>query len=46
MANLQKQFEDFHNTIKLDDETDILREKRDIILKRLSNNISVTTYII
>lgn len=37
MANLQKYFKEFHNNIKLSDikENQELREKRDIILKRL-----------
>jgi hypothetical protein len=40
MAHVQKQFKEFHDTIKLDDENDTLREKRDIILNRLKKNIS------
>ncbi len=35
MANIQKYFEKFHNTIKLDDDAEVLREKRDAILKKL-----------
>lgn len=38
--NLQKEFLEFHDNIKLDDENDILREKRDILLSKLSRNIS------
>ena len=40
MADVQKNFLDFHEKIKLDDENQILREKRDIILEVLKNNIS------
>lgn len=40
MVNLQKEFIDFHNEIKLDDENQILRDKRDILLKKLKENIS------
>ena len=40
MVNLQKEFLEFHDEIKLDDENDILRHKRDILLKKLKNNIS------
>ena len=40
MVNLQKEFIDFHDAIKLDDENDILREKRDILLDKLKKNIS------
>jgi len=42
MANVQKQFEEFHEKIQLKDMEDNkeLREKRDIILNRLKNNIS------
>lgn len=41
MMNLQKEFIDFHNKIKLDDENATLREKRDILLKKLKKNISI-----
>lgn len=42
MANLQKEFIEFHDLIKLkiDDENAKLKEKRDIILNRLSHKIS------
>lgn len=40
MVNLQKEFLEFHNEIKLDDENDTLRQKRDILLKKLDRNIS------
>lgn len=40
MADLQRNFLDFHDKIKLDDENETLREKRDNILKVLKNNIS------
>lgn len=40
MVNLQKEFLDFHNEIKLDDENQILRDKRDILLNKLKDNIS------
>lgn len=42
MANVQKYFEEFHKSIKLSDtdENEELREKRDIILNRLKNNIT------
>jgi hypothetical protein len=42
MANLQKEFLEFHDLIKLkiDDENAKLKEKRDIILDRLSSKIS------
>lgn len=40
MLNLQSEFIDFHNKIKLDDENKTLREKRDILLKKLNDNIS------
>lgn len=41
MVNLQKEFEEFHETIKLKEyvENKTLREKRDILLKKLKNNI-------
>ncbi len=38
--NLQKEFNEFHVNIKLDDENDILRKKRDILLNKLKKNIS------
>ena len=40
MADVQKNFLDFHEKIKLDDENQTLREKRDIVLDVLKNNIS------
>lgn len=40
MANIQQQLLAFHDEIKLDDENEVLREKRDIILKKLKRNIS------
>jgi hypothetical protein len=40
MINLQKEFLDFHNKIKLDDENVTLREKRDILLNKLKEKIS------
>ena len=40
MVNLQSEFIDFHNTIKLDIENATLREKRDILLKKLKDKIS------
>ena len=40
MINLQKEFLDFHDKIKLEDENVTLREKRDILLKKLKDNIS------
>lgn len=40
MINLQKEFLDFHDNIKLEDENVTLREKRDILLEKLSNKIS------
>ncbi len=39
MVNLQKEFLDFHEKIKLSDENVILREKREILLNKLSDNI-------
>ena len=36
--NLQREFLEFHDNIKLDDENDTLREKRDILLNKLSKN--------
>jgi hypothetical protein len=35
MADVQKQLEEFHNVIKLTDENETLREKREIILDKL-----------
>lgn len=41
MANVQQQFILFHDTIKLDyDSNSTLREKRDIVLKKLKDSIS------
>lgn len=40
MLNLQKEFINFHDKIKLDSENVTLREKRDILLKKLKSNIS------
>lgn len=42
MPTLQTAFNDFHNAIKLSDidENDTLREKRDILLKKLKDNLS------
>lgn len=40
MLNLQNEFTMFHDKIKLDDENVTLREKRDILLKKLKDNIS------
>lgn len=41
MANIQKQFESFHETIKLNrfEENATLREKRDIVLGKLEENL-------
>lgn len=39
MAKLQKHFEEFHGRIKLSDENDTLREKRDIILNKLRSRL-------
>ena len=40
MANLQKQFEQYHNTIRLDfDSQDLLREKRDIVLEKIEKSL-------
>ncbi|MFS0873099.1 nucleotidyltransferase [Paenibacillus xylanilyticus] len=41
MPHNQSQFEDFHNAIKLSDESTILKEKRDIIIERLSEKMPV-----
>jgi hypothetical protein len=35
MASLQLHFEQFHENIKMEDENDILREKRDILIEKL-----------
>lgn len=40
MLDLQKEFFEFHDNIKLDDENPKLRNKRDILLKKLKRNIS------
>jgi hypothetical protein len=40
MTDLQSYFEEFHSKIKLDDENDILREKRGILLDKLQTRIS------
>ena len=40
MVNLQSQFISFHDKIKLSDENSELREKRNILLNKLKNNIS------
>ena len=40
MVNLQSEFIEFHKTIMLDDENDILRKKRDILLNKLNEKIS------
>ncbi|CAM3893607.1 MULTISPECIES: nucleotidyltransferase domain-containing protein [Paenibacillus] len=42
MPHNQNQFESFHEAIKLSDEDSILREKRDIIIKRLSEKMPET----
>lgn len=39
MLNLQKEFLDFHDKIKLSNENLTLREKREILLEKLSNKI-------
>ena len=39
MALCQKQFIDFHETIKLKLENEVLSEKRDIIIKRIKENL-------
>lgn len=42
MANLQKQFEEFHNIIRIDYAmSDTLREKRDIILNRIHSYLTI-----
>lgn len=40
MLNFQKEFIAFHNAIKLDDENEELVQKREILLKKLKDNIS------
>jgi hypothetical protein len=40
MADLQSQFEKFHQAIKLDDENEYLREKRDILIEKLKKRLS------
>ena len=40
MVNLQSEFISFHKNIKLDAENETLREKRDILLNKLKDNIS------
>lgn len=40
MVNLQSEFLTFHDNIKLSDENQELREKRDILLNKLKDNIS------
>lgn len=40
MVNLQSEFLTFHDNIKLSDENQELREKRNILLNKLKNNIS------
>jgi hypothetical protein len=39
MTELQKYFEDFHNKIKLSDENEILREKREVVLNKLKSRL-------
>jgi hypothetical protein len=39
MADIQKQFVEFHDRIKLDDENAILREKRDILIDKLKSRL-------
>lgn len=39
MANTQKQFDEYHDSIKLSDENDILREKRDKLKENLEDNL-------
>jgi hypothetical protein len=39
MADVQIYFEDFHDNIKLDDENDTLREKRDILIDKLRTRL-------
>lgn len=40
MVNLQSEFIEFHDAIKLDDNNETLRGKRDILLNKLKNKIS------
>ena len=40
MLDLQNEFMDFHDAIKLDDENEELIQKREILLKKLKDNIS------
>ncbi len=40
MANLQPYFEKFHDEIKLDDENEILREKRDLLIEKLRTKLN------
>ena len=40
MVNLQSEFIKFHEAIKLSDENDTLRQKREILLNKLRQNIS------
>lgn len=40
MADIQTYFEKFHDAIKLDDENEVLREKRDILLEKLKVRLS------
>ena len=40
MVNLQQEFQNFHDAIKLNDENETLREKRNILLNKLKENIS------
>jgi len=39
MTELQKYFEDLHDKIKLEDENEVLREKRDIVLNKLKRRL-------
>lgn len=39
MADLQKYFDSFHEKIRLDDENEILREKREIVLDKLRDRL-------
>lgn len=39
MTNLQPYFEKFHDEIKMEDENDILREKRDILIEKLRKGL-------
>jgi hypothetical protein len=40
MANVQKQFNQYHDSIKLSDEKEILKEKRDKLKENLESNLS------